>query len=104
MGAVLDVIVDIRGGSETYGESAQVELSANNQFQFWIPKGFAHGFLALEDNTMLIYKTDHVYAPDSDTGIRWDSFGFDWPISNPVFSDRDASFPELKEFQTTFLS
>ncbi len=88
-GAVLDVVVDIRRSSRTYGEHARVDLTADNRKILYIPKGFAHGFLSMADGTTMIYKTDAIYAPEHDTGIRWDRFGFTWPVAAPVVSERD---------------
>lgn len=102
-GAVLDVIVDLRLGSPTYGQHTAIELSETNHQLFYIPKGFAHGFLGLQDNSVMVYKTDHVYAPASDTGIRWDSFGFDWPVRDAVISDRDQAFLTLNDFDSPFV-
>ncbi|MGA0370052.1 MAG: dTDP-4-dehydrorhamnose 3,5-epimerase family protein [Kiritimatiellia bacterium] len=91
-------VVDLRKDSPTYGKHASVELSESNHLLFYIPKGFAHGFLGLQHESVMVYKTDHVYAPESDSGIRWDSFGFDWPVKDPVISCRDMAFPGCKEF------
>lgn len=99
-GEVLDVIVDLRRSSPRFGQSASVALSEENQHVFFIPKGFAHGFLSLTDDSVMVYKTDHVYAPSSDTGVRWDSIGFDWPEPAPALSDRDLAFPPLEEFDS----
>lgn len=98
-GSVLDVIVDLRKSSATYGQCTNITLSEQNRLLFYIPKGFAHGFLSLEDDSIMIYKTDHVYVPESDTGICWDSFGFDWPVKDPVISNRDKQLVELSSFQ-----
>lgn len=101
-GKVLDIIVDLRRNSKTYGQSCDIELSAQNRLILFIPKGFAHGFLSLEDGTIMVYKSDCVYAPDHDTGIHWNSFGFDWPCRNPVVSKRDDLFQALTEFESPF--
>lgn len=102
-GGVLDVVLDIRKASPTYGQAANFELSDENHYVVCIPKGFAHGFVSLSADSCLIYKTDCVYAPDSDEGILWDSFGFEWPItSSPMLSERDLSFPTLAEFESPF--
>jgi dTDP-4-dehydrorhamnose 3,5-epimerase len=77
-GRVLDVVLDLRKASPTFGQAAGFELSAANRHVVHIPVGFAHGFLALEDRSCLVYKTDAVHAPACDAGIRWDSFGFEW--------------------------
>ena len=101
-GGVLDVLLDLRLGSPTYGRYTSVELSAENHLQFLIPKGIAHGFLSLEPESLMIYKTSTVHAPSHDTGVRWDSFGFSWPISRPVVSKRDAGLSEFADFRSPF--
>ena len=102
-GAVLDVVLDIRKASPTYGRAISFELSAENCLSAFIPSGFAHGFLALTEGALMVYKTSTVHTPSCDAGIRWDSFGFDWPLAGePILSDRDAKFPTLAEFESPF--
>jgi dTDP-4-dehydrorhamnose 3,5-epimerase len=101
-GRVLDVVVDLRRESPAFGRHAARELSAANREMFFIPEGFAHGFLSLEDDTMMVYQTSTVHAPASDAGILWDSFGFDWPVRGPLVSDRDRGFPPLAGFDSPF--
>ncbi len=101
-GRVLDVVLDLRKDSPTFGRSYGRELSAVNREMFFIPSGFAHGFLALEDNATMVYQTSTVHSPTHDAGVRWDSFDFDWPVKNPVLSDRDQKFPPLREFNSPF--
>lgn len=103
-GRVLDVLLDLRTASPTFGQSCRFELSAANRHVVHIPVGFAHGFLSMEDGSCLVYKTDATHAPDSDSGIRWDSFGFDWPLSGtqPEISKRDLDHPTLSEFKSPF--
>lgn len=101
-GRVLDVFLDIRRGSPTYGRAAGVELSAVNRQLLFLPVGFAHGFVSLEDGSCMVYKTDAVYEPEADAGIRWDSFGFEWPFAEPVVSPRDEAFPLLEGFESPF--
>ncbi|MGD1089574.1 MAG: dTDP-4-dehydrorhamnose 3,5-epimerase [Verrucomicrobiota bacterium] len=101
-GAVLDVVLDLRKTSSSHGQSASVELSAANHCLFFVPRGVAHGFLSLHDDTIMIYKTSTVHAPAHDSGIRWDSFGFSWPVKTPILSDRDRSFPPLADFISPF--
>jgi dTDP-4-dehydrorhamnose 3,5-epimerase len=101
-GRVLDVVVDLRKSSKTFGQAIARELSDKNREMFFIPVGFAHGFLALEDNTMMVYQTSTVHSPEHDAGILWDSFGFQWPVKEPILSDRDKAFPALKDFQSPF--
>ena len=102
-GRVLDVVLDLRQESPTFGQARGFELSALNRHVVHIPVGFAHGFLSREDNSCLVYKTDAVHAAASDGGVLWDSFGFEWPIQEePVISARDGQFPALAEFQSPF--
>ena len=105
-GALLDVAVDIRKGSPTYGEWVAVELSAENGKQLLIPKGFLHGFVTLEPDTEILYKCSDYYAPECDGAIRFDdpNIGVDWGISadQAVLSEKDASAPFLKDFDSPF--
>ncbi len=100
-GAVFDVAVDIRVGSPTFGHWAGVELSAGNGLQLWIPEGFAHGFVALQDDTHFLYKTTDVYARACERSIRWDDplIGVRWPLpagmTQPLLAPRDAAAPLL---------
>ena len=100
VGAAWDVAVDIRAGSPTFGKWAAVELSAANRKQFWIPEGFAHGFLALEEGTTFLYKTTSLWHAASERSIRWDDprIGIEWPIEGPpVISDKDRDAPLLDD-------
>lgn len=101
-GRVLDVVVDLRKRSQTFGRSFSRELSAANREMLFIPIGFAHGFLALEEQTMMVYQTSTVHAPAADAGILWNSFGFDWPVTEPILSPRDQGFPSLADFDSPF--
>jgi dTDP-4-dehydrorhamnose 3,5-epimerase len=103
-GRVLDVLLDLRKDSPTFGQSCAFELSAANRHVAYIPVGLAHGFLSSEDGSCLVYKTDVVYAPESDAGIKWDSFGFDWRLggATPEVSERDSKHPALSEFESPF--
>ena len=100
-GKVLDVAVDIRRSSPTFGRHVMVELSEENKRQFFIPRGFAHGFLVLSDEAIFTYKVDNVYAPQADAGIRWNDpdLGIDWPIdlSKVMTSEKDLKQPFLKD-------
>lgn len=102
-GRVLDVAVDIRQGSPTFGKYAAVELSGENHRQVFIPKGFAHGFSVLSEDAVLLYKCDSVYCPDSQGGIAWDDpdLGIDWriPHDEAILSDKDRCNPPLKEIK-----
>ena len=100
-GSVLDVAVDVRKSSPTFGKYVAVELSEDNKRQFFIPRGFAHGFLVLSDEAIFTYKVDNVYAPKAEAGIRWNdpTVGIDWPIAaeNVVLSEKDTKAPFLKD-------
>ena len=107
-GTVIDVAVDIRKGSPTYKQWVSVELSAENKKQFFIPQGFAHGFLTLTDNVEFRYKVDNFYSKEHDRGIRYDdpSINVDWGTLlngiEPVLSDKDKFGPELDESDCNF--
>ena len=105
-GSVLDVAVDIRKGSPTYGKHVAVELSAENHLQFFIPKGFAHGFAVLSEEAILQYKCDEFYTPQSEGGIQLmdESLGINWPISadDAILSDKDKKYPKLSEITSDF--
>lgn len=102
-GKILDVILDIRKYSPTFGKYFSCELSSENGRVLIIPKGLAHGFKSLEDNTNVTYMQTTCYAPNNDVGIRYDSFGFDWRCDNPKISNRDQSFQTLAEFKSPFV-
>lgn len=102
-GKVLDAIIDLRVGSPTYGKHEVIELSAANAKMLYISAGMAHGFYALENNTIMQYHVTSVYAPSFDVGIRWDSAGIPWPDAAPVLSDRDAKFAPLAAFMSPFV-
>lgn len=105
-GSILDVAVDIRRSSPTYGRYVQVELSADNGQQLWIPPGFAHGFCTLEPGCILSYKVTDYYSPDHDRGLLWNDpdIGIDWPIDvgRAILSDKDQTHPRLSELDTNF--
>jgi len=101
-GAILDVIVDLRKESPTYGQYYAAELSAMNHKACFIPEGFAHGFKSLTDNAMTYYLVSSVYNGPHDTGIRYDSIGFDWQVASPILSARDLSFGTLADFKSPF--
>lgn len=101
-GRVLDVAVDLRRGSPTYGQHIQIELSAQRANMLYLPVGLAHGFCTLDEPATLIYNVTSVYEPSSDTGIRWDSAGIDWPHSSPNLSARDRQFESLSAFDSPF--
>lgn len=101
-GRCLDVMLDLRKSSATFGQSFGCEVSSANRHVVFIPVGFAHGFLSLEDNTCMIYKTDKVHSPEFDMGIHWDSFGFDWLCAKPVVSERDKLHLGFSEYERAF--
>lgn len=103
-GTVLDVVADLRKGSPSYKQWLAVELSAENHTMLWIPKGFAHGFLTLSDNTEFQYKVDTFYSPENDRSARYDDpeLSIDWPIKNPQLSEKDRNAPLLAESDANF--
>lgn len=102
-GQVLDVAVDLRVGSPTFGQFARFELSAEQANVLYLPAGLAHGFYTLSEQALMVYQVTTVYAPAHDAGIRWDSVGIPWPDSVPVLSDRDQRFPALAAFVSPFV-
>ena len=105
-GAVLDVAVDIRKGSPTYGQHVAVELTEDNHRQFFVPNGFAHGFAVLSETAVFQYKCDEFYHPEADDGISItdQSLGIDWriPTDKAILSEKDTKHPMLKDFETPF--
>lgn len=99
---VLDVAVDARAGSATYGHWVWVELTAGNGRQLLVPEGFLHGFVTLKDETDVQYKCSDVYAPDCDGGVRWDSLGIDWGGDDPILSDKYRVAPVFTVWQSPF--
>lgn len=103
-GAVIDIAVDLRRKSKTYGSYFALELSEQNKTIFWIPPGFAHGFVSLQDNTIFSYKCTQVYNKHSEASIRWDDpdLAIDWEIQNPIISEKDRNAPFFKEYISMF--
>lgn len=103
-GAIYDVAVDLRKDSPTFGKWVGVILSTENYRQILIPKGFAHGFCTLVRNTEVLYKVDQFYSPEHDKGIRWNDpeIGIDWPVSEPILSEKDMKHPFLHEVEKLF--
>ncbi|HCP40227.1 MAG TPA: dTDP-4-dehydrorhamnose 3,5-epimerase [Cryomorphaceae bacterium] len=103
-GRVLDVAVDIRKGSPTYGEHFSIELSGENKKMMWIPPGFAHGFATLEDDTVFLYKCTDTYSPEHQGSLLWNdpALSIDWGVENPKLSAKDQVSPILKAFYSPF--
>src|SRR5262245_37595242 len=105
-GAILDVALDLRVGSPTYGHHVSARLSADNWLQMLVPKGFAHGFCTLEDDTEVLYKVTDYYAPETDRGLRWDdpALGIDWSVNatEVILSPKDAALPPLSSLPAYF--
>ena len=105
-GAVIDVIVDIRKGSKTYGRHLSVELSEDNWRQLWVPPGFLHGFCTLQDNTDFLYKVDAYYSPEHDRSVAWNDpdLGISWPFAEEqlLISDKDRAAGRLRDLPNVF--
>lgn len=103
-GAIYDVILDIRKNSPTFGQWVGVILSESNKRQLLVPKGFAHGFCTLVPNTQVFYKVDEYYSPENDRGILWNdpALNIDWPVSEPLLSDKDRCHPTLATAELNF--
>jgi dTDP-4-dehydrorhamnose 3,5-epimerase len=101
-GTVLDVVVDLRRGSPTYGQAEGVALSGESGSMLYIPQGLAHGFYVLSGPSIMVYNVTTEYAPNHDVGILWSSIPFKWPNAFPVISSRDSGFPAMDDFETPF--
>jgi dTDP-4-dehydrorhamnose 3,5-epimerase len=103
-GKILDIFVDLRKDSATFGQSDSVHLSAENCKAVFIPHGFAHGFATLSENVIVQYKVDNYYSREHDKGIRWNDadLKIDWQITEPILSDKDKNLPFLKDFASPF--
>ncbi len=103
-GKVIDVAVDLRKNSKTYGQHVAIELSAENGLQFWIPEGFAHGFAVLEENTIFSYKCTKSYSPENELTIMWNDLNLqiDWGLVNPIVSDKDSLGLDFTTFASPF--
>lgn len=103
-GSVLDIAVDIRKNSPTYGQHYSIVLSEENKTQFYVPPGFAHGFKTLEDNTIFSYKCTEGYNKDSEGAIKWDdeALAIDWQVDNPIVSDKDKIAPSFNDLVSQF--
>jgi len=98
-GAIYDVAIDLRKNSPSYGQWLAIELNEENKKMFFIPKGFAHGFLSLADNSEVLYFMSEFYSPEYESGVRWDDpfFNIKWPIKNPILSEKDKNWPLIKK-------
>jgi dTDP-4-dehydrorhamnose 3,5-epimerase len=103
-GAAYDAVVDLRKKSPTFGKWEGFELTEDNFHMLFIPRGFAHGFCTLADNTELMYKNDNFYTPSAERGIRWDdpTLGIVWPVKEPILSEKDLKLPLFAEFNSPF--
>ncbi|MEQ8520802.1 MAG: dTDP-4-dehydrorhamnose 3,5-epimerase family protein [Vicingaceae bacterium] len=98
---ILDVLLDVRKASPTFGKFVSIEMSFQNHKAIYMPKGIAHGFYCITESTM-VYLTSTQQNRESERGIHWESFGFKWPNSQPIISERDSGFPKLKDFNSPF--
>lgn len=103
-GSVMDIAVDIRSGSPTYGQWESLVLTESNKLMFWLPEGFAHGFVCLEDNSIFTYKCTNIYNKDSEGSILWNDpdLNIQWNIEEPILSEKDKASPLFKDFITPF--
>ncbi len=103
-GEAIDVAVDIRRGSPTYGQHWSVRLSGENHRMFWMPPGFAHGFAVLSDTCLFCYKCTNIYNRESEGGLMWNdpALGIDWEIAEPVLSEKDKAYAPFAEFESPF--
>lgn len=102
-GSVIDIAVDLRKNSSTFGRHFSIELNNRNNLMFWIPPGFAHGFSVLEDNTVFLYKVSGLYNPQAEAGIIYSDpeLNIDWKIKEPIVSQKDRVLPSFKEYKLT---
>lgn len=101
-GKILDVVLDIRKSSSSFGEYFTAEVSADDNKTIYIPEGFAHGFKTLQDNTIVEYNQTSEYSTEHDEGILFNSFGYDWDIVNPIVSERDLGFTHFRNYTSPF--
>ena len=102
-GSVLDVVVDVRKNSDTYGQFETFKLTEEDKNMLLVPKGFAHGFATLEDNTIFVYKCSNIYNKESEGGLKWNSLNINWLIENPIISQKDEILPNFSDFNTPFV-
>jgi dTDP-4-dehydrorhamnose 3,5-epimerase len=101
-GEILDVVVDIQKNSRTFGKCYSTVLSCENSRSIYMEKGFAHGFLTLSESATVVYMVDSVYNPSADSGVKWNSIEFQWPIENPILSPRDQGFSAFSKDNVLF--
>ncbi len=101
-GEVLDVVLDIRKHSPTFGQCFSKNLSDSNRTALYLPKGVAHAFLVLSESSTMVYQVGEVFSPSHDQGIRWDSANFKWPIAQPILSEKDKNWPGFQGFVSPF--
>jgi dTDP-4-dehydrorhamnose 3,5-epimerase/CDP-3, 6-dideoxy-D-glycero-D-glycero-4-hexulose-5-epimerase len=101
-GKILDVCVDLRRNSNTFGKYFSITLTDSDELYLYIPKGLAHGFASLEDNTIVNYAQTSCYSKEHDFGIKYNSFGFKWPVNKPIISKRDMEFPDFENWNSVF--
>lgn len=101
-GSILDVVLDLRKNSNTYGRYISIELLEKNGLSVYVPRGCAHGFRSLENESIVVYNVTTIYDSDSDTGIRWDSFGMEWEIENPIVSKKDSHLTSFSKYKSPF--
>lgn len=103
-GEFLDVVVDLRVDSPMFKKFVPFNLTSKNPSLVFIPKGCAHGFLSMKDNSTMFYKVSSVYNAEHDKGILWNSIGFEWPVKKPIISNRDNNHPEMNKFDSPFIT
>jgi dTDP-4-dehydrorhamnose 3,5-epimerase len=101
-GSILDVALDLRVGSPSYGKFTSLQLSSANPSAAYIPRGVAHGFYSLTEPSAVVYQVSSEYDPNFDTGVRWNSFAFDWPGASPKVSERDSRLVPFADFRSPF--
>ena len=101
-GKVFDVVLDLRKGSPTYGKTESFVLDAKDYTSLYISSGIGHAFMSLEDDSLVMYKVSSEHSSSYDMGIRWDSVNVNWPMENPIISQRDSSFPRIETFNSPF--
>lgn len=101
-GRITDVLLDLRTDSKYYGKFISIDLKESDGQSIFIPKGVAHGFLGIDDENIVLYLADVGYSKENDDGIRYDSFGYEWGVTNPILSERDAGFAKFQNFTSPF--